>query len=147
MKKILLNFFLLFIIAIFSSCSSGTSAGGQVNPNGSVTVKYEIILSSPLIPITPTAPTPQILYNNSTAQREFANDFNYGSSTWTKTFNLTASRPCLASLTCNGLYMNTSGTVTANIYINGVVKATQTNPTQGSSGIYGAIVELNYAIY
>ena len=34
MKKILLSSLLLFIIVIFSSCGSGTSAGGQVNPNG-----------------------------------------------------------------------------------------------------------------
>ena len=139
--------FLFFTSITIFSCSSNNTAGGQVSPNGSVTVKYEIILSSPLTPISPTSTQPvQILYNNSTAQNEFAYDFNYGTSTWTKTFNLTASRPCFASLESDGLYMSTPGTVTANIYVNGVVKATQTNPTQVVSGIYFAIVQLNYFI-
>ena len=147
-KNLLIRSSLFFMVVIFNSCRSGSSAGGQANPNGSVTIKYEIVLSSPLIPLTPTAPTPvQILYNNSTAQNEFAYDFNYGTSSWTKTFNLTASRPCWASLECNdGLFMNTAGAVTANIYINGVVKATQTNPTQVASGLYFGIVQLNYLI-
>lgn len=39
MKKILLNSLLLFIIAIFISCGSGSTAGGQATPTTNTVTK------------------------------------------------------------------------------------------------------------
>jgi hypothetical protein len=140
MKKI---FSIIFLYTFLSSC---TPDNPTTPPSGAVTVKYEIILSSPLFQLAPNVPTPSISYTNATAQGEIANNFNYGSTSWTKTVNITATRPVAIGLACfSPLYLNTAGTMTANIYVNGVVKATQTNPTQNNSGLYsGGAVYLNY---
>ena len=78
MKKILLSSLLLLIVVIFNSCSSGTSASGQVNHNtvGSpFTLKYEIITSSTIVvPVTGTI----ITYENGTQQPETDNSFTSG---------------------------------------------------------------------
>jgi len=139
-----------FLVAIITILMSSCTPDNPATPsNGAVTVKYEIILSSPLIPISPTIIQPvQIIYKNGTAQDEYAYNFNYGSQSWTKTVNWTAIRPYQTVLaSAQGLCMNTAGTITANIYINGVVKATQTIPTQNySNGINCGSVSMFYVI-
>jgi hypothetical protein len=134
------------IILLYTFLSSCTPDNPTTPPSGAVTVKYEIILSSPLIPLAPTLATPLINYTNGTAQNESVYDFNYGSSSWTKTVNITATRPFPTTLQSAALYISTAGTITANIYVNGVIKATQTNQTQNSSGRHFGSVQLVHFI-
>jgi hypothetical protein len=134
------------IILLYTFLSSFTPDNPTTPSTGAVTVKYEIILSSPLIQLAPTLATPTIIYKKSTALDESVYDFNYGSSSWTKTVNITATRPFPTTLQSTTLYISTAGTITANIYVNGVIKATQTNQTQNSSGINFGLVSLVYFV-
>ena len=128
--------FLILISFGISSCSSNSTAGGQVNPNAvgtPFTLKYEIITSSPAV----SNPASQgIGYTNGTQQTEFDNSFTSGSS-WIKEINVTSTtRPFNTALVSGpgSITLSAPGTVTGNIYINGNQVAHVVNPTNGNIG-------------
>jgi len=137
MKKTLSIITLITVLigaVTISGCSSGSSAGGQVNPNTlgtPFTLKYEIITSSPIV----SNPASQgIGYTNGTQQTEFDNSFTSGSS-WIKEITVTSTtRPFNTALVTGAITLNTPGTVTGNIYLNGNQVAHVVNPTTGNIG-------------
>jgi hypothetical protein len=142
MKKLLLSSLLLFIVVIFNSCSSNNTAGGQVNPNsvGSpFTLKYEYVLTSPALNGPLGSQT--FIYTNATGQVETASGLTNGDMTWTKTITVTTgTRPLFIQLGQATVQMSSAGSVTANIYINGTLKASSNNPSVSNSGFFYSIV-------
>jgi hypothetical protein len=140
MKKVFLSSLLFLNIVIFNNCSSNNTAGGQVNPNtiGSpFTVKYEIISSSPMI--TSNGSNIGVMYMNASGQEEISQDLVSGSTTWSKTLNITtSSRPLQIIFSPGGgggvVYLASQGNVTLNMYINGSLKGSITNGSQLLSG-------------
>lgn len=109
---------------------------------GSFTIKYELITSQNVLP--PQSPYPVIQYTNGTGQLEIATDFTSGK-IWSKTFSVTDTRrPFIILFNPNGIYLQAAGTITGNIYINGVKKATVTNPSINSYGSYFAYLNMSY---
>jgi len=150
MKKLILSLFLLFTVVIFNSCSSGTTAGGQVNPNTvgtPFTLKYEIITSSPVVLLNNSAPI--VAFVNSTGQLEQDNSFTSGT-TWTKEITVTTSnRPFYVVLNTviNNINISAPGTSIGNIYVNGRQVAHVENPTISGGGINSALVQMSYYVY
>lgn len=118
----------LFFSASLSGCKKDSVSSSSTR--GNVTVKYEIVLSSP---IAPDGGYPFVGYTNGTGQTEVAS-FTSGT-TWSKEVKVTTDQRPLHLMFDPGVYiLASSGTITGNIYINGEKKATATNPSTSSNG-------------
>ena len=138
MKKLIL---LMFTAVMLIGCEKSKDASDDTNK--SFTVKYEIITTQDISPVL--GPTP-IIYTNGTGQMETVNNFTSGK-LWEKTVTVTTTnRPLPLILFPEPIYLKSAGTVTGNIYINGTKKATLTNSTTNTAGIYVATILLNYQV-
>lgn len=136
----------LFIALTFLSCSKSETSGSG-STSSPFTLKYEIICDKSITTTYLGQPfLPTISYINGTGQAEFSSTFTSGT-TWTKTITVTDTRrPFLVMLGADGLSLTSSGNVIANLYVNGVKKATSTNPTIPVGTLNTGIVNLNYSI-
>jgi predicted small secreted protein len=147
MKK--LSYATLLAAFALTSCKKNSSTDVSTD----VTIKYEVVTSSPMITPTPSGGVvlagPNITYVNGTGNPEFSGDLS-GSSTWTKTVTLTNStRPLpLQLISGSALYFNTAGSVTGKIYVNGELKASGTNPTSpfGNTGLHSGVLGVQYTL-
>ena len=139
-----LSVILLLIIFTFTSCSKNEGTGST---SSNFTIKYEIVCDKPIITTLFDQPfLPTIAYTNGTAQVETANTFTSGT-TWSKTITVTDNRrPFIISFAAVDLALSSAGNVTGNIYINGVKKATATNPTTSAGNLNIGIVNMNYSV-
>jgi hypothetical protein len=138
MKKLLL---ILITSVMIIGCEKSKDASDDTNKT--FTVKYEIITSQDISP--PFGDIP-IMYTNGTGQIETVNNFSTGKS-WEKTVTVTTTtRPLPLILFPDPISLKSAGTVTGNIYINGIKKATLTNSTTNTAGIYVATILLNYQV-
>ena len=139
---------LLALVAISMTVFSCTKGGSSSSTNGTFTLKYEVITSSPIVTNT-TFGTPKFTYENGTQQPETDNSFTTGT-TWTKTITVTTTtRPYEAILTSgtNPVCLGAAGTVTSNIYVNGAQVAHAVNNTNAAAGgINYAVISMNYWI-
>ena len=112
---------MIFLQAAKSSSNTSNS------DSGNFTLKYEIITSSPVVDNGITT-LQKIGYYNGTGQAEYDNSFTSGTK-WSKTLTVTTqNRPFTALLEAVNLSIGGVGTVTGNIYVNGSLVATTTNP-------------------
>ena len=134
----------ILIIFTFTSCSKNESTSST---SSNFTIKYEIVCDKSIVTTLFNQPfLPTIVYTNGTAQVETANTFTSGTS-WSKTITVTDNRrPFIISLGAENLALISAGNVTSNIYINGVKKATATNPTTSAGNLNIGIVNLNYSV-
>ncbi len=112
-------FFLLTIsLILFTGCKKYEDAYG-----GKIILKYEIISTLPFQPL-PSGSTSLIAsYTNATGQMQ-QEQLTITGTTWTKTVELTTTqRPLSIMFGGSGWTSGTTGTVTANVYENGVLKA------------------------
>lgn len=138
MKKILLT---LIATMLLMGCKKADEEPN--NTNKSFTIKYELITSQEVAP--PQNPFPLIQYTNGTGQPEIATNFSSGK-TWDKTVTVTGTtRPFIIMFYPEGIFLKAAGTVTGNIYINGVIKATVTNSTSFFGG-HQAIISMSYTV-
>ena len=127
-------FLLLTIVAIlFVGCKKdeGASANG-----GKLILKYEVISTLPFQSISTANYSLVASYTNATGQMQ-QEQLSITGTTWTKTVELTTTqRPLSIMLGGSGWTSGTTGTVTANVYENGVLKA---NTVSGisASGLQG----------
>ena len=133
---------------LMSSCTPDTPVNtGTSSP---FTLKYEIITSSPIFAFAGNT-YPTISYANGTQQNETDNSFTSGT-TWTKEVIVTTpNRPFYATCTAitgalPSIVITNPGTVTSNIYINGVQVAHVVNPTTSSSLGNYANVGMSYLV-
>ena len=145
MKYLILIFFALF-------CNSCSKKETTITTNNTVkspfTLKYEIISSSDIY--VPTGGVgADINIVNGTGQSEIKIDFISGK-TWSYTVNVTSTqRPIICRLiNTSTLWTKSTGTITGNIYINGTLKATATNPISSLGANYNyAVISLQTFIY
>jgi hypothetical protein len=112
-------FLLLTIVAIlFVGCKKDEDAYG-----GKIILKYEVISTLPFQSISTSSFSLMVGYTNATGQMQYE-QLNITGKTWTKTVELTTNqRPLSIMLGGSGFTSGTTGTVTANVYENGVLKA------------------------
>lgn len=112
-------FLLLSISAIlFVGCKKDEDAYG-----GKIILKYEVISTLPFQSISTSNFSLIASYTNATGQMQ-QEQLNITGTTWTKTVELTTTqRPLSIMLGGSGWTSGTTGTVTANVYENGVLKA------------------------
>jgi len=81
------------------------------------------------------------IYTNATGQIETGSGMNDGDMTWSKTITVaTGTRPLFIQLGQATVQMSSAGSVTANIYINGTLKASSNNSSISNSGFFYSIV-------
>lgn len=135
MKKIIYLFSITFLI--LQSCSSDSNDNQTNNNNNDVltpfTVKYELRTTST---VRSSYGQPMVTYINSTGQQQTESVPNLTSNNpWIKTVTITSTtRPLQINLLLSTqpaniyrLWLTNVGSVTQNIYINGVLKASSTN--------------------
>ena len=142
-SKINSIFVILTLVILISSCSNDSNS-----TSGNFTLKYEIITSSQ-VTADPLGGFTTIAYTNGTGQ--IITDYSFVSgTTWTKEVTVTTpNRPFVASLVpiTGGVYLNAPGTVTSNLYVNGVRVAQSINPTNSTGGFNAGNYTLMYNIY
>lgn len=141
MKKLGSIFSLCILVLIFNACSSNNSAGGAISPSGTLKVKYEIITSSPL---TGRGAFYHV-FTNGTGQQQTENTFTSGT-TWVKEVIVTTDVRPYQPILGVGVEIQSAGNVTANIYVNNVLKATVTNPITGNGGNFFGSAGVSYLI-
>jgi hypothetical protein len=135
---------ILTLIILTASCSNDSNS-----TSGNFTLKYEIITSSSIV-ASPLGSFTTIFYTNGTGQG--VTDYSFVSgTTWTKEVTVTTpNRPFIASLnplSSGGVYLSAPGTVTSNLYVNGVRVSQSVNPTTSIAGFNAAPYVLMYNIY
>ncbi len=129
-KYFLLPFFLyLFLI---------TGCKKESNRNsGSNDVKYEI-LTSTAIAAPSLGQIYRVGYVNSTGQLETVDNFIPGQKSWTKSVTITtSSRPLNVQVAApQAIFLSAPGSVTLNIYVGGILKASTTNNSTSGSGLH-----------
>lgn len=116
----------LTLLTIAMLTITGCKKDDEAGPNGGKTVlKYEIVSTSPFQVITGIGTNYSVnaSYINATGNTQTEQSSVTGT-TWSKTVEFTSTqRPIAISLIASGYTASTTGTVTANIYENGVLKA------------------------
>ena len=140
---------ILTLVILTASCKKSSSSNTSNSTNGNFTLKYEVITSSPIVVANAAFGTPVFVYENGTQQIEY--DYSFTSGTvWTKEVTVTTTnRPFQALLQHQPphvICLASPGTVTSNIYVNGNQVSHAVNPTQTASGVYFAVVGMQYII-
>ncbi len=153
MKKLQFILAVLILLVIVSCTNKEDSVNSPDTLSSPFTVKYEIIAKSAII-----SPGSSVIvsYINSTGQLQTE---SFSSLTnWNKSINVTSNvRPLTMSLSivssgaANGGYLAIAniGTVTQNIYINGVLKSSSTNNSASTGSSFGykiASSPINYTV-
>jgi hypothetical protein len=128
------------LLLILQSCSSGDNNSNSNSISSPFTVKYEIISTSQ---VRASYNSPMITYNNSTNQTQTESVTNLTATTpWSKTVDITTTtRPLQLSLLISGnnpnyyLILANAGSITQNLYINGVLKASSTNQSDSQPSL------------
>ena len=126
MKNVFYSLILLTTI-LLSSCTPDTPV--DTSTSSPFTLKYEIISSSQIF--STTSSNQHVIFTNATQQPQI-DSIPSGSILWTKELTVTTSnRPFISLLEVpfSALKLNMQGTVTGNIYVNGIKVASVTNPT------------------
>lgn len=121
MKKTLAGLTVIaLLLTVLSSCKKD-----DTSTSGNFTVKYEIITSSPIA--SSELSSGILVYTNGTGQVEAVQNVLQSGTSWSKTVTVTTStRPLQLSLSPASARLSAPGSITSNIYINGVIKATST---------------------
>jgi hypothetical protein len=122
-------FLYLFLI---TACKKESNQSG-----GSNDVKYEIITSTTIAP--PSLGQIYLVgYINATGQLETANNFIAGQKSWTKSVTITtSSRPLNVQVVApQAIFLTAPGSVTLNIYVGRILKASTTNNSTSGSGLH-----------
>jgi hypothetical protein len=132
-------FLYLFLI---TACKKESNQSG-----GSNDVKYEILTSTTIAPPS-LGQIYRVGYVNGTGQLETADNFIPGQKSWTKSITITtSSRPLNVQVAApQAIFLSAPGSVTLNIYVGGVLKATTTSNSSNASGMNIAISNPCYYI-
>jgi hypothetical protein len=131
----------LLIIALITFSITACTPDDPANTGTSspFTLKYEYVLTSPALNGPLNSQT--FIYTNATGQVETGPRINDGDMSWSKTITVTTStRPLIVQLGQTTMQIRSAGSVTANIYINGVLKASSNNPSINNNGFFYSIV-------
>lgn len=136
--------FILILIFGFTGCKK--DSGSE-----SVTIKYEIVSSSPFkdLNISGTVfPAITVVYVNESGQQQ-TEQINSTALTWSKTIQLsTTQRPIPITFYTSTYTSNTSGTGIIRIYINGTLKSfLNCSITQNISGVGSFGGQVRYDLY
>ncbi len=122
-------FLYLFLIA---GCKKESSRSGGNNE-----VKYEILTSTAIAPPS-LGQIYRVGYVNGTGQLETADNFIPGQKSWTKSITITtSSRPLNVQVVApQTIFLTAPGSVTLNIYVGRILKASTTNNSTSGSGLH-----------
>lgn len=152
MRKILL--LLPIALLLLQSCSSNDNNSSTGSTSGPFTVKYEVITTSN---VHSSFGSPMVTYVNSTGQQQTESVPSLTpTNPWTKTVSVTSvTRPLQLNLLLSTqpaniyrLWLSNVGSITQNIYLNGVLVASSTNQsaTVTSSEYNIQLVALGYSV-
>lgn len=144
----IINLLVICLFISLLSCSKDNTTNNSIK--SPFTVKYELICSSSIQTnfLGQQAFIPEIGYTNGTGQNELSNSFTSGT-TWSKTITVTDSRrPLTLFFGVNKMILSAAGKVTGNIYIDGKLNATVTNPTinEGTGTLHIGICNMNFTV-
>ena len=134
----------LFILATFltTSCTPDTPVTPASN---SVTIKYEMSCSAPILP------APSGLYNYVTYTKSDGNGTEernvITSSPWSKTITLNVTQRPLGIVFSGQTFTGSNGTITSKIYVNNELKATRNSQISNSGSVYAGSWVTTYTMY
>jgi hypothetical protein len=136
MKKILWFSFALFLFG----CSKDNNTSSPTD--NTLNVKYEVICN---VPVQDNTSIITVVDGNGDLQT--LKDFTSGTK-WTKTFTITTSKRPLRLYLDGQVGIKTSCIITGNLYINNVLKATNTtySESQFTNGSGDPLIEASYVI-
>lgn len=112
---------LMLALLTFTGCKKDDKS---IPRRGQIILKYELVSSVPFLQGVAGLPGLNINYTNATGNWQNEQPIVTGRTTWTKTVEFTSSqRPIGIYFSPTGFTNGTTGTVTANIYENNVIKA------------------------
>jgi hypothetical protein len=117
---------------LITGCKKESSRSGGNNE-----VKYEILTSTAIAPPS-LGQIYRVGYVNGTGQLETADNFIPGQKSWTKSITITtSSRPLNVQVAApQAIFLSAPGSVTLNIYVGGILKASTTNNSTSGSGLH-----------
>jgi hypothetical protein len=134
MRKML---FILFAGIFFWGCKKDSSSS---NTGSNVKIRYELIS-------TVNCTIPNVGYTNESGSTSMEQNVSTSQNIWSKEITYTnTTRPYQIALSAN-LFSNTTGKVTANIYINGTKKSTVTVDYQfATANFYQTVASVMYIL-
>jgi hypothetical protein len=136
------TYFIILFLVLFS-CKKDDISYPQVD--SPFTVKYEITTTSPYVPTTPGHSEVYIMYTIS--KFELDHVFVKLETSWSKTITITTdARPIVLSLALGPGTLESPGTVTSSIYLNGIKVAAASATKTAENTWIGELPQLFYTV-